>query len=121
MSLQGVVYEVDAVLVGETVTLRFDPSRSGKAIQVWHKGRRVQEARIVDPFANCFVKRDRPAKAPTEKAPPDGGSRPTKAPPPPDSGIRFADAPGDRGDGGEEDDGGRRGEDGNNDDGKVGS
>ena len=30
ISLHGVVYEVDASLVGETVTLRFDPSRRGR-------------------------------------------------------------------------------------------
>jgi putative transposase len=114
VSLHGVVYEVDAVLVGETVTLRFDPSRPGKPIQVWDKGRRVQDARVVDTFANCFVKRDRPAKTTKEKAPPEGGTEPvTTVSPPPDSGIRYAEpavpnlAEGDErhddgGDGGEE-------------------
>jgi transposase InsO family protein len=58
VSLRGVVYEVDAVLVGETVTLRFDPSRIGKPVEVWVKGRRVALARRVDAYANCFVKRD---------------------------------------------------------------
>jgi transposase InsO family protein len=58
VSLRGVVYEVDAVLVGETVTLRFDPSRIGKPVEIWHKGRKVGQARTVDAYANCFVKRD---------------------------------------------------------------
>jgi len=58
VSLRGVVYEVDAALVGETVTLRFDPSRIGKPVEVWVKGRKVALARRVDAYANCFVKRD---------------------------------------------------------------
>jgi transposase InsO family protein len=58
VSLRGVIYEVDAALVGETVTCRFDPSRIGKPIEIWHKGRKVELARRVDAYANCFVKRD---------------------------------------------------------------
>ena len=34
VSLNGVVYEVDAFLVGATVTLRFDPSLKGRPVQV---------------------------------------------------------------------------------------
>ena len=33
MSLNGVVYEVDAALVGETVLLRFDPAARMKHLQ----------------------------------------------------------------------------------------
>ena len=58
VSLRGVVYEVDAALVGETVALRFDPARIGKPVEVWCKGRKVATARRVDVYANCFVKRD---------------------------------------------------------------
>lgn len=60
VSLAGVVYEVDATLVGEVVTLRHDPSKPGRAIQVWFKGAKVQEAKVVDVHANCFVKREKP-------------------------------------------------------------
>ena len=60
MSLDGVAYEVDAVLVGETVSLRYDPSKPGRSIQVWLKGSRVQEAKVVDVRANCFVRREQP-------------------------------------------------------------
>jgi hypothetical protein len=35
VSLHGVVYEVDASLVSETVTLRFDPSRRGRPVDVY--------------------------------------------------------------------------------------
>lgn len=57
VSLDGVLYEVDAVLVGETVTLRYDPSKKGRPVQVWHAGKRVELAKPVDAYANCFVKR----------------------------------------------------------------
>lgn len=60
VSLDAVVYEVDAALVGETVLLRHDPSKPGRAVQVWLKGKKVQDARPVDPHANCFVKRETP-------------------------------------------------------------
>jgi putative transposase len=59
VSLNGVLYEVDAALVDETVTLRFDPSRPGRPVQVWHRGQQVQVAKPVDAYANCFVRRDR--------------------------------------------------------------
>jgi putative transposase len=60
VSLEGIVYEVDAALVGERVTLRYDPSTPGRAIQVWHDHKPLQQARPVDLYANCFVKRHRP-------------------------------------------------------------
>jgi len=59
VSLRGVIYEVDAALVGETVTLRFDPARLGRPIQVWHRGHQVHEAKRLDAYANCFVQRGR--------------------------------------------------------------
>lgn len=60
VSLSGTVYEVDAALVGEAVTLRYDPSKPGRLVQVWAKGQRVHDAKVVDVHANCFVKRERP-------------------------------------------------------------
>ncbi|MGH7346894.1 MAG: Mu transposase C-terminal domain-containing protein, partial [Candidatus Rokuibacteriota bacterium] len=63
VSLNGVVYEVDASLVGETVTLRFDPSRRGRPVDVFFKGRKIERAKPVDLYANCFVKRDHNTKA----------------------------------------------------------
>jgi transposase InsO family protein len=68
ISLSGMVYEIDAALVGETVTLRYNPADQGKAIEVCHNGRFVQKAKLVDAYANCFIKRDRPASTPLEKA-----------------------------------------------------
>jgi len=71
VSLYGVVYEVDAALVGETVTLRFDPAKLGRPVQVWHRGERAQDAKRVDVYANCFVRRDHASKRLTGATPPD--------------------------------------------------
>jgi putative transposase len=59
VTLDGVAFEVDAALVGERVTLRFDPARKPdkRSVEVWHQGRRIEVARRVDVLANCFVKR----------------------------------------------------------------
>lgn len=62
ISLDGVVYEVDASLVGETVLLRHDPSRKGHPIQVWHDGKHIHDASVVDAYVNCFVRRNQQAK-----------------------------------------------------------
>jgi transposase InsO family protein len=61
VSLNGVAYEVDAALVDETVTLRFDPASPGRPVTVLYKGRTVQTAKVVDTYANCFVRRNRPS------------------------------------------------------------
>jgi hypothetical protein len=63
VSLNGVVYEIDASLVGETVILRYNPADQGDLIEVCHNNRFVQEAKRVDTYANCFVKRDRPSNS----------------------------------------------------------
>lgn len=76
VSLRGVLYEVDAVLVGETVTLRYDPHKIGRPVEVWHQGRKVSVARRVDAYANCFVKRDHTTKA---VVPQDAPAAPTQA------------------------------------------
>ncbi len=63
VSLHGVVYEVDAALVGENITLRYDPDAPPeRPIQVCFEGRAHDPARPVQTYANCFVKRDRPSR-----------------------------------------------------------
>jgi len=59
VSLHGQVYEVDASLIGQRVTLRYDPIQGDAPIQVVHNGQFVELARRVDLYANCFVKRHR--------------------------------------------------------------
>lgn len=63
VSLNGTLFEVDAALVGLTVTLRYDPSvPASRGIEVWHEGRLVERARVLDAYANCFVRRNRPTQ-----------------------------------------------------------
>jgi len=63
VSLNGVLYEVDAALVGEKVTLRFDPSAPpARPVQVCHQGKLIGQARPVQTYANSFVKRHRPSR-----------------------------------------------------------
>lgn len=60
VSLNGVLYEVDAALVGERVLLRYDPvAPASRGVEVWHAGEFRGRARVVDAYANCFVKRQR--------------------------------------------------------------
>ena len=70
VSLLGVVYEVDASLVGETVTLRYDPARSGAPIEVLFKDRAFTGVKPVDAYANCFVRRDHATKLLEPESPP---------------------------------------------------
>jgi transposase InsO family protein len=63
VSLNGTLFEVDAALVGQTLTLRHDPSApASRGIEVWHEGRFVERARALDAYANCFVRRNRPTQ-----------------------------------------------------------
>lgn len=81
VSLQGVVYEVEPQLVGQTVTLRYDPSRAGRRIDVYFGGKHVQQAKPVDAYANCFVRRDHDTKI----------LKPTTPPRTPPAGLKLAD------------------------------
>jgi transposase InsO family protein len=61
VTLDGVAFEVDAALVGQTVVLRFDPARvpNKRTVEVFHQGKRIEVARRLDMLANCFVRRDK--------------------------------------------------------------
>jgi transposase InsO family protein len=59
VSLHGQVFEVDASLIGQRVTLRYDPAQPEASVQVVHNGQYIEQARRVDLYANCFVKRHR--------------------------------------------------------------
>ena len=62
VSLHGRLYEVDAVLVGQTVTLRYDPDAPpSRPIEVVHHGKGAGQATRLDAYANTAVKRDRPS------------------------------------------------------------
>jgi len=59
VSLHGKLFEVDPILIGERITLRFNPANTTAPVQVVHQGRVIEMARQVDLYANCFVKRHR--------------------------------------------------------------
>lgn len=71
VSLNGTIFEVDALLVGETVMLRYDPAApASRGIEVWHKGQFVSRAAPLDAYANCFVRRNRPSQSVEADTPP---------------------------------------------------
>ena len=69
VTLGGTVYEVDASLVGETVTLRFSPAHPGGPVDVWHRGKKIQSAKRVDVYANCFVRRGKGPRMEAARSP----------------------------------------------------
>jgi len=79
VSLHGQVYEVDASLIGQRVTLRYDPTQPEAPVQVVHNGQLIEQARRVDLYANCFVKRHRRT----------GALDPDHSPPPAASGLTM--------------------------------
>ena len=63
VSLNGRVYEVDAVLVGEKVTLRYDPEAPpSRPLDVVHDGKPAGKATRLDAYANTAVRRTYPAR-----------------------------------------------------------
>ncbi len=76
VSLNGRVYEVDPLLVGRTVILRYDPEAPPtRPLQVRHNGADAGHATFPDAYANASVKRARPSRhlqsdAPAPQPPP---------------------------------------------------
>jgi transposase InsO family protein len=83
VSLNGTVFEVDAALVGQTVTLRYDPGAPAtRGVELWHEGRFLARVTPLDAYANCFVRRIRPSQ---------GLDADTPAPAPRNTGLVFRD------------------------------
>jgi putative transposase len=83
VSLNGALFEVDAALIGETVTLRYDPGAPpSRGVELWREGVFVGRATALDTYANCFVRRHRPSQT----IDPD-----TPAPAPRNTGLVFRD------------------------------
>ena len=78
LSLHGRLYEVDAVLVGQTVTLRYDPDAPpSRPIEVVHDGHTAGLATRLDAYANTAVKRHRPSSQLTcDTSPPEPSPSP---------------------------------------------
>lgn len=63
VSLNGTLFEVDAALIGESVTLRYDPAAPpSRGVELWREGVFLGRARALDAYANCFVRRNRPSQ-----------------------------------------------------------
>ena len=72
LSLHGRLYEVDPLLVGHTVTVRYDPATPpNRPLQVLHNGAEAGQATILDAYANASVKRVRPSRQIESDTPPD--------------------------------------------------
>ena len=83
VSLNGTLFEVDAALIGQTVTLRFDPGAPpSRGVELWREGVFLGAARALDAYANCFVRRNRPSQGIDPDRP---------APAPRNTGLVFRD------------------------------
>ena len=61
VSLKGRLYEVDAVLSGQRVVLRYDPlAPPERPLQVVHDGKPAGVAKLLDLHGNARVKRGAP-------------------------------------------------------------
>lgn len=70
LSLHGHLYEADATLIGQTVTVRYDPAAPPtRALQLLHRGRPAGLATPLDAYANTAVKRERHAGRIAPEAP----------------------------------------------------
>jgi putative transposase len=61
LSLEGILYEAPAHLVGKQVEIRFNP-KDKKEVKVYFEGKLEGVAKPADPYQNCFVKRDDDSK-----------------------------------------------------------
>lgn len=91
VSLNGTLFEVDAALIGQSVTVRYDPAApASRGVELWHQGAFVGRATALDAYANCFVRRHRPSQGIDPDAPP-AAARP--------SGLALRDLPARKSDG----------------------
>ena len=78
VSLDGRVYEVDALLVGQNVILRYDPAAPpARPLDVVHEGKPAGKATPLDAYANTAVRRTYPAR---EIGPDDPAPEPPPSP-----------------------------------------
>ncbi len=83
VSLNGTLFEADAALIGQNVTLRYDPGApASRGVELWHESAFVGRATPLDAYANCFVRRQRPSQGIDPDSPP---------PAPRNSGLAFRD------------------------------
>ena len=90
VSLHGRLYEADAILVGRTVVLRYDPEAPpNRPVRILLDGKPAGQATILDAYANTAVRRVRPSShIETDDPPPE--------PPPSPIAMRDLDKENDR-------------------------
>ncbi|RKX73578.1 MAG: hypothetical protein DRP87_18665 [Spirochaetes bacterium] len=72
-TLDGVLYEVPAVLKGKNIKIRFNPFQVQRKLELLYENRNYGEARVVDTYANTKVKR-------SQYDDPDSGLSPSRKP-----------------------------------------
>jgi hypothetical protein len=71
VSLNGMLFEADAALVGHIVVLRYDPGApASRGVELWYEDKFVCRATPLDAYANCFVRRNRPTQTIDADTPP---------------------------------------------------
>lgn len=86
-TLDGILYEVPAVLKGKIIKVRFSPFQPLRTLELLYEGRSYGEAHVVDTYANTRVKRDRRddpaaglnAREPAGRPPKKPSASPTRA------------------------------------------
>jgi len=79
-TLDGILYEVPAVLKGKIIKVRFNPFQTVRKLELIYENRSYGQAHLVDTYANTRVKRERrddPAAGLSER---DPAGRPPKHP-----------------------------------------
>jgi putative transposase len=69
LSLEGILYEAPAHLVGRQVEIRFNP-KDKREVKIYFEGKLEGIAKPADPYHNCFVKRDDDTKQLRSVTPP---------------------------------------------------
>jgi hypothetical protein len=69
LSLEGILYEAPAHLVGRQVEIRFNP-KDKREVKIYFEGKLEGIAKPADPYQNCFVKRDDDSKQLRSDTPP---------------------------------------------------
>ena len=78
VSLHGRLYEVDAILVGQSITLRYDPQApASRPLQVRHDGRPAGLATRLDAYANTKRACEASGTSPSSATAPPGTPSPT--------------------------------------------
>jgi len=57
-TLNGILFEVPAVLIGKKIRVFYNPNPPIKRVQIYYEGKSFGDATIVDTYANTKIKRN---------------------------------------------------------------